>query len=536
MAHNQAPEKLREPLRDALLRCVDWRFLLPGVEPPWSISLVSGRVAEAVRLVSATESDILMRAGEAAVCDLVVIGRPTHAALRRAHAALQPGGAVYCEWALPRPGGAWRARRALRRAGFDEVHLHWPWPPPQRSSPHFWLPLDSAAAAAHLLALRPVRHRREVLLRRLWRIASLVGAVAPLSAIGRRSPAAAADSAGTDSAPAEEIETLLDALALGRESGVSGIPARRSWLLLTGGSRSINKVVGLPFSARDPIPRLVVKFARVAEAEPALHHEADVLRALELERPDLPGIPRVLAVGRRAGRVALAETAIHGAPLLASLTEATFPKLAADVTRWLIELAGDASPRPPAEWSGRLVAEPLEQFERRFAAVADAGALRQARELLRLLPDLPSICEHRDCSPWNIVLTDGGAPALLDWESAELGGLPALDLVYFLTNAAFVVTGALQSGRTREVYRELLDPATHLGRAAADCLTEYSHRLGLDRDGLARLRLLCWIVHCRSDYRHLEMDAAGAPDDRALRSSVFLGLVHEELRIGQAGV
>jgi len=256
MAHNQAPEKLREPLRDALLRCVDWRFLLPGVEPPWSISLVSGRVAEAVRLVSATESDILMRAGEAAVCDLVVIGRPTHAALRRAHAALQPGGAVYCEWALPRPGGAWRARRALRRAGFDEVHLHWPWPPPQRSSPHFWLPLDSAAAAAHLLALRPVRHRREVLLRRLWRIASLVGAVAPLSAIGRRSPAAAADSAGTDSAPAEEIETLLDALALGRESGVSGIPARRSWLLLTGGSRSINKVVGLPFSARDPIPRL----------------------------------------------------------------------------------------------------------------------------------------------------------------------------------------------------------------------------------------------------------------------------------------
>ena len=528
MVHDPAPEKLREPLRDALLRRVDWRFLLLGVEQPRSTTLPSGRLSEALRLVSTTETDPPARTGQPASSDLVVIGRPTHTALRRAHATLAPGGAVYCEWHLPRPGGAWRARRALRRAGFEEVRLHWPWPPPQWSSPQFWLPLDSAAAAEHLLALRPAHRRRDPLLRRLWRLARLVGALAPLCAVGRRSP-----ESGADAAAAEEIETLLDALALGEEPYASGSPGQRLWLLLTGGNRSINKVVGLPFSARDPVPRLVVKFARVAEAEPPLRHEAEVLRTLELERPDLPGIPRVLAVGRRAGRVAVAETAIYGAPLLASLTETTFPKLAEDVTHWLTDLAGDAFLIPPTGWSARLVQELLEEFERSFASVANAGALAQARELLRELPDLPSICEHRDCAPWNIVLTDLGTPALLDWESAELRGLPALDLVYFLTNAAFVMTGALESGRTREVYAELLDPATPSGRVAGDCLALYSERLSLPHDVLARLRLLCWIVHCRSDYRHLEMDVAAAPDDRALRSSVFLGLVYEELRIAQ---
>src|SRR5450759_4207842 len=111
MVRTPAPEKLREPLRNALLRCVDWRFLLPGAEPPRSINLASGRVSQAVRLVSATETDIPAQTGKPATADLVVIARPTGAALRRAHAALRPGGEAYCEWHLPRPAGAWRARR-----------------------------------------------------------------------------------------------------------------------------------------------------------------------------------------------------------------------------------------------------------------------------------------------------------------------------------------------------------------------------------------------------------------------------------------
>jgi hypothetical protein len=171
----------------------------------------------------------------------------------------------------------------------------------------------------------------------------------------------------------------------------------------------------------------------------------------------------------------------------------------------------------------------LADFERDFGGVLGADRVEDARRLLQGLEALPQVCEHRDCSPWNVILTVGGNPALLDWESAEPHGLPGLDLIYFLANAVFVVDKALESGCTRQSYARMLDPTTPTGSAAASCMTVYSTRLGLSEETLRRLRLLCWIVHCRSDYRHFEMEAAGPPRPEALRGAVFLGLVEEEL-------
>ena len=88
---------------------------------------------------------------------------------------------------------------------------------------------------------------------------------------------------------------------------------------------------------------------------------------------------------------------------------------------------------------------------------------------------------------------------------------------------------ALDLGCTRQTYTRLLDPSTPHGRVAAACTHEYSTALGISEDGMRRLRLLCWIVHCRSDYLHFEMEATGTPTANALRRSVFLGLAKEEL-------
>jgi hypothetical protein len=364
------------------------------------------------------------------------------------------------------------------------------------------------------------------MLRRLWRVAARVGAVAPVCVLARRP-----DVSGVGASAGDEIDALLDARC-DKPPG-NAAPAQRSWLLLTGGQRSINKVVGVPFSDRRPAPQVIVKFARVQEAEPALEREAQLLQALATEHPTMHGVPRLLGVGHRAGRLAIAETAIQGVPL-STITEASFASIASLVTRWLIELAAMSPQQPRSSWWPRLVQEPLDEFERQFGAVAGKAAIEQARRRLEDVPDLPIVFEHRDCSPWNVVLTAAGAPALLDWESAEPRGLPGLDLVYFLANAAFEMDGALESGRTREAYARLLDPASAPGRVAARCLADYCAPLGLDRDTLARLRLLCWIVHCRSEYRRLEQDAGGAPERDALCASMFLGLVREEVRRAQA--
>jgi hypothetical protein len=505
------PAALAEPELNELLRRVDWRFLLAQPEPPRVARAGGGRPRlgraraggeEAIGLVAEPAS----AAGEA---DLALCGFPSRSGLDAAVESLRPGGEIVCAWRLPRIAGAARARRRLRDAGFTAVGIYWPGPSPRRP-PQFWLPPGSAAASAHLLGERPPRTRAQALLRPLWRLAGRTGLLAPLYAIARL--------------PGADSETGEDGLS-------RFLPAGAEPLLLTGGARSINKVVALPFAAGETAPAAVVKFARVAAADTALDREAAALRALAEEHPAVVGVPRLLAQERRVGRRALAESAVPGAPLLATLTPASFGELSGKVAVWLTGLVEQGAARPASEWWQRLVGDPLEGFEHAFGGVAAAATIARLRARLRTLDNLPRACEHRDCSPWNVVLTADGSPGLLDWESAEPHGLPGLDLAYFLANSAFVLERALESGRTRETYERLLDPGTPYGREAASRAAEYCDRIGLDPGSFPDLRLLAWVIHAHSDYRHREMAAAGPPSPESLRTAPYLGLIEAELAL-----
>jgi glycosyltransferase involved in cell wall biosynthesis len=409
-----------------------------------------------------------------------------------------PGAELVESWRMPWPGRARRARRRAEAAGFEDVRLLWPGPLPHRL-PQFWLPLESDEAVEYLLAGREARSLAEKVLRRLWRLARGAGMLGPLYVVGRRRN--------------------------GEEAGDVELPSSAPLLLLTGGHRSINKVVGLAFEPGQPKPSAAVKFARVPEAEPGLEREARVLRQLGEEQPDLAGVPHLRSEGHRAGRLAVVEDVVEGRSLLDQLNPQNFEQVALQVTRLLIDLARAGGSQRP-----RMVDEAVDAFAVQFGPVAGEEIVAAAREKLAAVSDLPAAPEHRDCSPWNIVITPAGDPVLLDWESAEPDGLPGLDLFYFLANCAFVLDGALESGRTRESYARLLDPTTEHGRIYRRAVGEYASALEIAPEDLARLRLLCWIVHSRSDYRHLQLEAGGAPRPQDLRGGMFLGLVEEELR------
>lgn len=404
-------------------------------------------------------------------------------------------------WKLPWPGRAARARRRAEAAGFEDVRVLWAGPLPHRL-PQFWLPLESDEAAGYLLATREAGSLAGRGLQTVWRLARRAGLLAPLYVVGRRRGAG-------DRADVE-------------------LPSSASLLLLTGGHRSINKVVGLAFQDGESRPSAAVKFARVPEAEPGLEREARALRLLGEERPDLAGIPHLRGVGSRAGRLAVVEDAVEGRMLLDQLTPGNFEEAALRVTRLLVDLAS-RRPQDPS-WRSRLLDEPLAEFEAQFGPVLDGGVVAAVREELAGIGELPSVSEHRDCSPWNVAITPAGAPVLLDWESAEPDGLPGLDLFYFLANCAFVLDGALESGRTRESYARLLDPGSEYGGIYRRAVAEYASALDLSPEDLHRLRLLCWLVHSRSDYRHLQLEIGGTPRPQDLRRGMFLGLVEEELR------
>jgi hypothetical protein len=118
---------------------------------------------------------------------------------------------------------------------------------------------------------------------------------------------------------------------------------------------------------------------------------------------------------------------------------------------------------------------------------------------------------------------------VLDWESGEPHGLPALDLIYFLTYLAACRDGAPTTERVRHIHRLTLDPTTNCGTITAECLRRYAELVGMDPSRLGPLRLMCWLVHARSEFARLEEGLGRRPDSSALRDSLFVALWQQEL-------
>jgi hypothetical protein len=361
---------------------------------------------------------------------------------------------------------------------------------------------------------------------------------APVCAIAHK-PAAppALRPSGREGAAAESGSLLETIRARWSGWGFGPTPARLFWFLRTGGgptsTRSWNKVVAFVFADGDRQPTLAVKMPRIPESFSSVTNEAATLRALH-ERPGgVPGIPSVFSCEEPAGFPILAQSVVTGQPVYTILTRDRHRELALKAAAWLADLAGHGQPCPPESWWDRLVAPVFSAFESSFGPVLDKGMLRDTWDTLSTLGPMPLVCEQRDFSQWNTFLTSSGGLAVIDWESSELHGLPALDLFYFLTYVSLSLDGAWHPDRVRQSYRATADPSTPMGAVSQDCLSFYIGRTGLHPSNLPPLRLLVWMLHSRLEYRAMVADAGGAkPEAADLRRSFFVSLWEEELRNG----
>ena len=505
--------------RNARLRRVDWRFLLPSPRPRRALCRAATPLADAV----ASIADQVVTDGSRRDCDLVVGTDPDPATLVELREALAPGGTCYTEW-HPRVGGAGEVERALRAAGFEDVACYRPWPA-SGATPVFWIPVGARGASAYVRSrqrLRGGRVRRLLAEARRRARDLLRGRFAgPICALARR---AGVPPSG-ELAPSAWLRDAWPHWDLG------AAPGDLSTLLVTGGPRTVSKVVLLAFAEPSPVPLVAVKAPRVNEAAAGVRREGDVLASLAATRPaGVPGVPRVL-VRRQAGGVPLlGETAIIGRPLEALLTRRSLGPWSRKVADWLAALAPREHPRPASHWREAIVEPVLSRFVDVFGGVVDQGLLREGEAILGGLGALQAMPEQRDFGPWNVLVTPAGEIAVLDWESADVDGLPALDLLYYLAYAAFNVDGASDRERRVASYRRSLDAATWTGAIRHDCLSRYFGTLGLEPAQLAPLRTLVWLIHAQSDARHAAADAGGAPPAELLSRSLFLALWEEEVR------
>jgi hypothetical protein len=518
-----APE-LPEALLNPRLRRVDWRFLLPAPRFRRAICFADGALRDGVALVA---DEVVSRDSRpSGTCDLAVVSEPAASTLRSAAAALEPGGVCYVESTRSGPGGRRRLAERLREAGLVDARSFLAWHSADRAS--VWVPLQSPEAVRYFARRLHARSRRRqaaaALVRTLFTLGVRAGLMGSVSTVARKSG---------DSAMEPYCLGMIRRGRAGWE--LPGTPDDLSLMLLTGGPRTGSKIAGLVFARGGADPALIVKLSRSPAAGAGLLREARTLQALEDSCAGRQsGVPRAVFSVEDRSLVAVAETALRGVPLLSLLNRRNYRHYALQATEWLIGLAHCSRRTDPGRVGG-LVREALAEFERTYGAVVEPMALARTRRVLSDLTHVPLGCEHRDFSPWNVFVAPDGRLTVFDWESSELAGVPALDLLYFLVYLGSALQGPITPGGVLEAASEALDPATFTGGVYRECTAKYAEMTGLDPESLPALRLLLWMLHSRSEHARMVADASGPPPERVLRGSLFLRLWQEELRRGRSG-
>jgi hypothetical protein len=504
-----------------LLRRADWRFFMPSLRPETSLSLAKGLLDQSVKEISGRMVDPAnFNPGE---CNLAVAIDPGRGQLHTVHEALCPGGGFYSEWYRPIYGGPDGIRGRLEQAGFCDIQFYWPWPLPGQNSPVFWLPIEQDDCLDYFLSTRPLKTSFQQKLldfsfRWVWQSLRKARLLIPVCAAARKPSPASFDE--HPFVPADNSNRTIPSnglLEAVREDyhryGFEQRPEGLTWLLLTGGQRRVSKVVAPVFVQGEKTPRFILKMNRVPEGRERLQNEAMVLKAIKTRGEDILGnMPYLLFTLEYEDVFAIAESICSGQPVFTLLDRDSYREIALSVSGWLARLAKNTSSSPQPGAVRAYLQSVLADFEINYQDIISPGEIEACRTLFTRLEDLPFVCEHRDCTPWNWIQSTQGHYALLDWEDATLKGLPAVDLIFFLNNLALFFEGTFDEGDFQDTYRNAQAPGRFTGKIHEECFYNYFEELGLEPAVLEPLRLFTWTLHANLQYQRYILAHGALPD------------------------
>jgi hypothetical protein len=460
----------------ASIRRVDWRFLLPpaafgtvAVVGRPDAAVLAGLEQVAASLVGPGEDG---GPGQGPAPDLVVTIAATRSVLDEALRRVPAGGWIYVGAGPAAAPGRVSLRMvvaALRSAGFVDVRRSWHWP--------------SEPAALEIVSLDDSRAVRSALdRRRSGRAARMKAALAGLalrlhlferlvpgwSVIGRRP--AGEDRGGDSTAPNPVLADVPDV-------GDAGV------VLLTPRFLASRHVIGLVLGPAGGGLAAVVKRPRLPDDYGGIRREAEALqRAGAL---GVSGVP-VVRTFRGAPEAVLVESAIDGVIIGSRELWAAPVAAITEIESWTRALAG----RP----GGRTV--PLQSLwgpalERVAAdarhhtspmSVAIGELVERTRLVLGALGEVavPLVIEHGDLAPPNLLRRRGGGLGVIDWEVADVDGLPLGDLLFFAAFVAGDPSGASAAARIP------------LPPAVTSVIEQQAEHLAIDVALIPALRLAMW--------------------------------------------
>jgi hypothetical protein len=129
----------------------------------------------------------------------------------------------------------------------------------------------------------------------------------------------------------------------------------------------------------------------------------------------------------------------------------------------------------------------------------------------------PVVFQHGDPGIWNLLVSPTGAPVVLDWEAADLRGMPLWDIFYFMRS--FGIWVARAEGTTdqlRGFERQFLAPSA-IGDMLHDAVVQFCRDSALDWALVEPLFYTCWM--------HRALKEASTRSRRGVRDGRYFRLL-----------
>jgi hypothetical protein len=283
---------------------------------------------------------------------------------------------------------------------------------------------------------------------------------------------------------------------LARESGVD--LDRYRWGMAAPGLYLSNKVLFLFFDRDTGSPAYVVKVTRDGTMNGRLQNEWRALNILrdqgltaheEVPVPAFHGTPGGLAV--------LGISGVSGRPFVDVDPGDAASLQARAAIGWLTEL-GAATAKPidggPAEAAGSL-ADLYERFNQIYAlGLPHRKILESKIEAMAAMDGpFPAVFQHGDPGAWNLLVTDSGRVAFLDWEAAESTGMPLWDVFHLMRSLATLASRANGRSDTLAAFSEHFLADSPSNTFLTQATSAYCDRVGLSPELVEPIFYGCWM-------------------------------------------
>lgn len=290
------------------------------------------------------------------------------------------------------------------------------------------------------------------------------------------------------------LPAYLSSLAESQGKDIDGY----SWGMSAMGRRNTRKVLFFLLNKESGEAEAIIKLTRSAAFNARLENEYRALDHVSKKNVVSAGtFPQPLFFGYSGSLAILGENIIQGKPFRKATTATIDCPYAKAAFEWVIDLGANTANSDPrgAVRTGEVLRNLFVQFTLIYKLTSNEQAFlaKQIEVIEQSTAAFPTVFQHGDPGIWNVMATDGGGVAFLDWEAAEQQGMPLWDLFYLLRSY-----GTWMSRRTgmRDSLKSFAknfilpsEPSKLLQRLSR----EYCERVHLDKSLIEPLFYTCWL-------------------------------------------